>query len=303
MDLEAVRIFLKVSQLASFTRAGEQLGIPKARVSLRLKALEEDLGTSLLQRTTTAVKLTPDGEQFLLRAKHLLSEADELEAMFQSKSTLRGRVRVDAPVKLSRDVLIPRLPELLAAHPQLELSLSTTDRRVELIREGFDCVLRVGALPDSGLVTRKLGELAMINCASPAYLNKYGAPRTLADLARHLVVHYSLTLGADAPSFEYRDAAGTHEIPMRAAVTVNSTDAYLAACLAGLGIIQSPRLGMRDSLAAGALVEVLPEYTCAPMPVTLVHGHAGNVPKRVRVVMQWIAHVLEPHLAAAARAA
>src|SRR5687767_10248730 len=126
MDLEAVQIFVKVAELASFTRAAEQLGMTKSRVSLRIRALEEELGSHLLQRTTRAVRMTPDGEQFLARAERWAQEADELAAMFQAPSTLRGRIRVDLPVTLARDVLIPRLPELLAAHPHLELLLSTT---------------------------------------------------------------------------------------------------------------------------------------------------------------------------------
>lgn len=300
MDLDSVRIFAKVAELQSFTRAAQQLGLSKARVSLQLKALEADLGTTLLHRTTRAVKLTPDGEQLLPRARALVSEADEVATMFHAPSTLRGRVRVDLPVNFARDVLIPRLPEFLAAHPRLEVLLSTTDRRVELVREGFDCVLRVGALADSGLIGRKIGVLPMINCASPGYLHKHGVPRTLDDLDRHLVVHYSLTLGADEPSFEYCERGRTKERPMRSVLTVNSADAYLAACVAGLGIIQTPRIGMRQSLAAGTLVEVLPEHTCAAMPVTIVHGPTRHVPERVRAVMNWISQVLGPHLALSA---
>jgi DNA-binding transcriptional LysR family regulator len=296
MDLEAVRIFAKVAELRSFTRAGEHLGLSKSRVSLRLSALEADLGSRLLQRTTRAVQLTSDGEQFLARARRLLAEADELAGMFQAPSALRGQVRVDLPISFARDVIIPRLPELLGAHPQLELLLSTTDRRVDLVREGFDCVMRIGNLPDSGLVEKKLGALRMVNCASPAYLARHGVPRSLGDLDQHLVVHYSLRFGADEPSFEYRDGARVRELPMRSAITVNSADAYRAACLAGLGIIQAPRTGMREALASGVLIEVLPELVSAPMPVALVHGHARNLPRRVRAVMTWLAEVMRPHL-------
>lgn len=296
MDLESVRMFVKVAELASFTRAAEHLGVSKARASLRVQALEVDLGVRLLQRTTRALRLTPDGELFLARARRLVIEADELASMFQAPSALRGRLTVDLPVNFARDLILPRLPDFLAAHPQLEVLISTTDRRVDLIREGFDCVLRIGALDDSGLVARRLGSLPMVNCASPSYLLKHGTPRTLEDLDRHLLVHYSLRFGSDAPAFEYRCAEGYRERPMRSRVTVNSADSFLAACVAGLGIIQTPRVGMRASLAAGALVEVLPEFTCEPMPVSLVHGHARHVPRRVRAVMAWIAQIMTPHL-------
>lgn len=296
MDLDSVRIFLRVAELASFTRAAEQLRMPKSRVSLRLRALEEEIGSRLLQRTTRTVRLTSDGEQFLARARRLVNDADELEAMFQAPSNLRGAVRVDLPVALARDLVLPRLPELLALHPGLELLVSTTDRRVEVVREGFDCVLRVGSLPDSGLVARRLGVLPMANYASPAYLQRHGVPRTLDDLDRHFIVHYSQALGAEEPTFEYRDGSSVRERPVRALVTVNSTDAYEAACVAGLGIIQAPTRGRQRAVGAGLLIEVLPDHTCAPLPVTLIHAHGRNVPRRVRAVMTWLAALLEADL-------
>ena len=220
--------------------------------------------------------------------------------MFQAPRALRGTLRVDLPVNFARQDVIPRLPEFLAAHPELEVQLSTTDRRVDVVRDGFDCVLRIGALADSGLVARRLGALRMANCASPAYLVKHGTPRVLADLDRHVLVHYSGRFGADAPGFEYRDGDRYRERPMRAVVTVNAADAYHAACVAGLGIIQAPRIGVAASLADGTLVEVLPDHTCAPMPVSLVHAHGSRVPERARAFMSWLARILEPHLDRAA---
>jgi DNA-binding transcriptional LysR family regulator len=291
MDLDALRVFVKVAELASFTRAAEQLGMPKARASARVLALEAELGVRLLQRTTRTVRATADGEQLLPRARRLVAEAEDVASMFAG-GQLRGRVRVDLPHQLARDAVIPRLPELLAAHPQLELFISTTDRRVEVVREGFDCVLSVGRLSASGLVAQRLGQLSMVNCASPAYLRRYGTPRSLADLDHHLLVNY----GAGPPAFEHRDGDRHVERPMRAAVTVNGTDAYRAACLAGMGIIQAPRIGVRESIEDGALVEVLPDLSSAPMPVSLVHPHGRSVPRRVRAVMQWIARAVTPRL-------
>jgi DNA-binding transcriptional LysR family regulator len=296
MDLETLRIFVRVAELASFTRAAEQLGMPKSRASLRVRALEEELGTHLFQRTTRVVRLTPDGEQMVARARRLVFDADDLAAMFHAPSTLRGRVRVELPVGMARDVVIPRLPELFGAHPNLELLLGTSDRRVDVVREGFDCVLRIGALADSGLVAKRLGRLGMSNYASPAYLRKYGVPAGIDDLDRHFVVHYSQSLGADEPTFEYPEGDRWRERPMRCLVTVNNADAYEAACIAGLGIIQAPKWRRHDAIERGLLVEVLPELACQPMPVSLVHAHGRNVPKRVRAVMTWIAQIVEPFL-------
>jgi DNA-binding transcriptional LysR family regulator len=250
-----------------------------------------------LLRTTRAVRLTPDGEQFLARAKAFVEEADELATLFQATSSLSGRVRVDMPVALAREFIIPGLADFLAQHPKLELALSVTDRRVELVREGFDCVLRVGSLADSGLIARRLGELPMTNCASPGYLRRLGTPRRLGDLERHQIVHYSLTLGGEEPSFEYRENGRWVERPMRSIVTVNNTDAYRSACLAGLGIMQTPRLGIQELLRLGQLVEVLPEHTCQPLPVSLVHSRSRGVPKRVRAVMAFLEQAVKSALA------
>jgi DNA-binding transcriptional LysR family regulator len=296
LDLDALRVFVEVADRGNFTRAAEGLGLSKARVSVRLAALETELGTRLVQRSTRAVRLTADGEEFLERARGLLDAADELARTFVPLAQVRGRVRADVPQALARNVLIPGLPELLGTHAGLEVQLSSTDRRVEVVREGFDCVLRVGRLADSGLMARRLGELPMVNCASPEYLARYGLPRVVADLDDHLVVHYALRFGADAPSFEYSDAGTYSERPMLARVTVNSTDSYQAACLAGLGIIQVPRLGIAPRLAAGELVEILPEFTCEPMPVSILHAHGRAVPRHVRIVMDWMAAALTPHL-------
>src|ERR1700712_3914629 len=290
MDLHALRIFATVAELASFTRAAEQLGLAKGRVSTAVQQLESQVGTRLLQRTTRSVRVTPDGDGFLDRCKELLIEAEQLQAMFQPASTgLTGRLRIDLPNRLARDLVLPRLPEFLATHPLLEIGISTPDRRVDLVHEGFDCVLRVGALVDSDLVARPLGLLRMRNVASPAYLRAHGTPRTLADLVQHRVVHYVPSLNAQGAAWEYIDADGRRQaIPMRAQVTVNGTDAYQAAALAGLGLIQAPAFGTESLVASGQLVEVLPGFVAAPMPVSLMLPHRRQLAPRVQAVMAWL---------------
>lgn len=298
MDLAALRIFVTVAELASFTRAAEQLGQTKARVSTAVQRLEAQLGTRLFQRTTRSVRLTADGELLRERSAALLADADELQTLFQNApGSLRGKLRVDMPTRLARNVVIPRLPEFLAAHPLLEISLSSTDRFVELVHEGFDCVIRVGALADSGLVAKRLGELAQINCASPAYLQTHGVPGGLDDLARHRLVHYTPTLGGAIAGFEYRDGDRYRQREMNGVITVNNADAYEAACLAGLGLIQAPAAGVGHLVAQGLLVRVLPGFEAEPMPVSLLYAHRRHVPKRVQALMAWLAEVIAPYVA------
>ena len=301
MNLEALRLFIRVAEVGSLTQAANQLGVSKATVSVRLKELEAELACQLLQRTTRKVRITEEGEALLPRARRLVLQADEIGAMFHNASTLRGRVRVDLPVNIACRQVLPQLPELLERYPQLDIDLSATDRLVDPIKEGIDIVLRVGMRGDGNIVRRKLGSLRMLNCASPAYLRRHGIPRSIADLQRHFVVNYTSTMEFTQPSFEYHKDGITTELPVRCLVTVSSSEAYTAAALAGLGIIQAPNSGMLEHLATGKLQEVLPEYTCAPMPVLLLHTHGRRVPRRIRVVLDWLTTVLSPFLQSAAR--
>lgn len=300
MNIDELRIFSRVAELASFSRAADQLGLTRARTSVAVQQLEERLGTRLLQRTTRSVRLTEDGQRFLERCKDYLAEGEQLATMFRvgaGAGGLTGRLRIDLPATVARDIVIPRLPEFLALHPALEVGISTTDRHVDLVNEGFDCVLRVGVLGDSELVARPLGFMRMANAASPAYLQAHGTPRTLADLARHRIVHFAQTLSPNDAGWEYFDAAeGRYRMqPVRSLVTVNGTDAYNAAAVAGLGLIQAPVGGLRRCFAEGSLVQVMPDFTARPMPVSLVYVNRRQLAPRVAAVMNWLAELLAPY--------
>jgi DNA-binding transcriptional LysR family regulator len=295
--IEAMHIFVRVAELASFTKAADHLGLPKASVSTAVQQLEAQLGTQLLLRTTRKVQMTQDGQRFYERCKTLLADMDELGAMFQqAPQSLRGRLRVDMNSRIARHQVIPRLPEFMREHPQIEVELSCTDRRVDIVGEGFDCVVRVGTLEDSSLVARPLGTLRIINCASPDYFQRYGTPRELSDLADHRLIHYVSTLGQRSPGFEYLEGSTCRYVPMSGVFTVNSVEAYEAGCLAGLGIVQSPCTGMLEWLEKGALIEVLPQYRAEPMTVSLIYAQRRNISVRVQAFMDWLAQVITPYL-------
>jgi len=295
--LEAMKVFVRVADLASFTQAADQLGLPKASVSEAIKQLENLFGVRLLQRTTRKVQMTHDGSLCYERCKNVLEEVDELEGLFQrGAEDIEGRLRVDMPLGVADHIVIPRLPEFLQAHPKLEIDICSTDRRVDLIQEGFDCVLRIGILTDSTLVARPLGTFELLNCASPDYLARFGTPRKLADLARHQLVHYVTTPGGKSAGFEYFDGQQTNFIPMAGPATVNNSDAYRSACLAGLGVVQIPRVGNQSLIDAGRLVEVLPKHRALPMPVSLLLPNRRHLPKRVLVFMAWLKEVMAPNL-------
>jgi DNA-binding transcriptional LysR family regulator len=293
-----MHIFARVAELSSFTQAAERLGITKASVSAAISQLESKLQTRLFFRTTRKVELTQDGRAYFERCQDLLADLEEAASMFQrGPQDVSGRLRVDMASGIAKNIVVPRLPEFLRTYPKIEMELSSTDRRVDLIREGFDCVLRVGNVVDSSLIARQLGRFRILNCVSPGYVEMYGIPRSIEDLRHHSLVHYVPVLGAKSGGFEYVDAKGeVIDVEMAGVMTVNNADAYQAACLAGLGIIQAPEVGVAELLAAGTLVEVLPEFQAEPMPVSLLYANRRYLPRRTQTFMAWIADVLRPHL-------
>ncbi|CAH5024358.1 HTH-type transcriptional regulator PgrR [Klebsiella pneumoniae] len=193
-------------------------------------------------------------------------------------------------------MVIPHLPTFLQQYPGIELELSSSDRLVDVIREGFDCVVRVGALKDSGLIARPLGKLTQINCASPDYLARFGYPQSLEDLADHALIHYASTLGVRPPGFEVMIDGAVRWVKTGGILTVNSTETYQAACIAGLGIIQVPRTGVREALRAGDLIEILPQYRAEPLPVSLIYPHRRNLSRRVNLFMEWLGGLMKAYV-------
>ena len=170
------------------------------------------------------------------------------------------------------------------------------------MREGFDCVLRVGTLSDSSLIARPLGHYRLINCASPDYLARHGTPNSLEDLTKHRLVHYVPSLGARSAGFEYLDTsdpaspARACSLPMSGALTVNNSLSYTAASLAGMGIIQTPESAVRAYLESGELIEILSDFRPAPLPVALIYPNRRQLPRRVQVFMSWFAELMQDRL-------
>lgn len=291
--LDALRAFACVVELGGFTRAAASLGLPKASVSTAVRRLEASLGTRLLHRTTRRVELSQDGRVFYERCRDLLADADELNTLFHQEAELGGRLRVDLPSGIAQDVVLPQLAAFLDQHPRLEIELSSSDRRVDLVREGFDCVLRIGRLDDSSLVVRRLGVFEVASWASPGYLQRHGTPHSPEDLDGHRLVHFAGSFGGRPDGFEYFDGERYRERPMPGALTVNSAAAYETACLAGLGIIQAPRVGRFHRLP---LVEILADWPAEPMPVSFLYPHRRSLPRRVAVFMSWVEELLRPWL-------
>lgn len=301
---EAMTRFLKVAQTGSFTKAAEMLNLPKSTISSSVNQLEKHLNSRLFQRSTRRVTLTEAGARFLPQCEKLLAELEGLENTFQAESnSLKGIIRVDMPNRFLTTIILPRLHEWFKQHPETEVRLLGSDYRIDPIKEGVDFLVRVGVLTDSDLIARQLGRISTINCVSPDYINNYGQPDSLNTLAQHWVIDYSPNQRETHSGFEYLSGGETLFIPVPNMVSVATTDAYLSACENGLGIAQFPCLGssLKNAIQEGKLVEVLPEWRCADMPVSLVYPSRRQQPMRIKLFMQWVETVFHDALSATIR--
>lgn len=291
--IDLLQVFMRVAETGSFTRAADRLGLPRATVSTAVQQLETRLGARLLHRTTRRVGLTPDGEVMLERARALVADMEDMEQQFlPAHGQVSGRLKVDVPSRIARRLIAPALPGFFERHPAVELELGSSDRAVDLVLEGVDCALRVGPLASSSLVARPLGHFTLINCASPAYLARHGTPRTPADLLQHMAVNYASPTSGRAAPWEWQRDGETMSLRMRSQVAANNAETYIACALAGLGLIQIPAYDVREHLAAGELVEVLPEARAEPLPVQLVYPHRRNLSRRMQAFAAWLETVL-----------
>lgn len=294
--IDLFRIFVRVVECSSFTRAADMLGLPRSSVSAAVQELEGRVGARLLHRTTRVVSPTQDGSAFYERCLRLIADVEEAENVFRQTAAPSGRLRIDVPGRIGRLVIAPALPEFLDAYPEIDIDLGVTDRAVNLVEDSVDCVLRVGPLADSGLIARSLGDLPLINVASPAYLRRYGMPEAPDDLHDHLAINYASPSSGRIEAWEWIEEGERKARAMRSRVAVNSAEAYVACCVAGLGMIQIPAYDVRHHLGAGDLVEVMPSYRAEPMPMTLLYLHRQHLSRRLQVFAGWLEMLLKRQL-------
>ena len=287
---DAMRIFTRIVELRSFTQAAHDLGYPKATVTHAIKQLEARLRVRLLQRTTRQVTPTPDGEAYYQRCARLLADLEETEAVFSAAAQQpAGKLRIDLHATLAMHFVLPVLDRFCARYPLIELEIGMGDRLVDLVREGVDCVLRVGELGDSSMVARRVALLEQMTCASPAYLAAHGTPQNLAQLAGHRAVNFFSARTGKVWPFDFKVDGQRHSVALPGTVSVNNADAYHACCRAGMGLIQAPRYHLERALAAGELVEVLAHLRPDPLPVSVLYPHHRQLSPRVRVFADWVA--------------
>lgn len=285
---DAMRAYVQVIECGSFTSAARSLTRHKATVSQQVRQLEDLLATRLLTRTTRSVAPTAEGLAYYHRACAILQQVDDAESMLRNATgSASGRLRVEVPVAIGRLVLVPEIRRFLDRHPRIVLELGCTDRTVDLVKEGVDCALRGGELPDSTLVSRKVGEVPFVLCAAPRYVDEHGLPREPEDLRRHTRVGYRPASRSDVPDIRLwrGDRIVEVSVPMRLVTT--DSGAVLGAGLDGLGIIQIAEYVASHHLASGALIQVLPTWRGPVMPLHLVAPTARQRTARVQAFMEW----------------
>ncbi|MTH35066.1 LysR family transcriptional regulator [Paracoccus limosus] len=296
-QLDLYRIFIRVVEARSFTRAADTLQMPRSSVSTAIADLEARLGARLLNRTTRVVVPTDEGEEFYERCSGYLAEGEEMETMFRNAGHgIEGRIRVDLPGRIGRLIVAPALPDFLALWPGIRVELGMTDRAVDLLGERVDLALRIGPLPDSGLKARRIGEIAQINVASPAYLLQHGIPLSPADLGAHWQVAYASPSTGRVADWEWHESARTRTCPVPWRVSANSAEGYIACALAGMGLIQIPAYDVADHLARGDLVEVLPDHRAEPMPMHLLFPGNPRTLRRLTAFADWMEGVLRKNI-------
>jgi LysR family transcriptional regulator, regulator for bpeEF and oprC len=292
--VHAMRVFIRVVDTNSFSRAAESLGMPRASVSTTIQQLEALLGVQLLARTTRRLNLTAEGAECYERCVRILADIDDLEAGFHGRDErLRGRLRIELPDTVATALVVPALPDFHARYPHIELSIGICNRAVDLVGEGVDCSVQLGELPDSGLIARRLGSFEHVTCATPAYLEAHGTPKTLDELAQHIAVNCVSPRTGRPCDFDFEVDGEAVTVKMAGFVQVTDEHAYLACGLQGLGLIQPPRIAALPYLRSGQLREVLPQWKSMPMNVSVAFVKSRQAAPRVSAFVDWLAELFE----------
>lgn len=293
--LEAMNIYVNVVEQGSFTRAAEVLDLHRPAVTRAVQNLEQDLGVKLLHRTTRQVNMTDEGAEFYQRCLSLLNELEDVRHTFSRTQPPRGRLRLDIPITLARAVIIPALADFQCRYPDIDIVLGTSDRRIDLIAERVDCVIRLGELNDSSFIARRLGSARMATCAAPAYLEKHGTPHTIDELVKsHRAVNFFSNNSLQIMEWKFTVEGKITAIKMPSSILVDNSEAFLSCGLAGLGILHGLRPSLAPYIASGELTEILTDFPPPPKPLSLLYPDRRYLAPKVRAFIDWLHDILGP---------
>jgi len=287
-QLLAMRAFVRVVDTGSFSRAAAQLDLPRSTVSKLVGDLESHLGNKLMHRTTRTVVATADGLAYYQHATRLLAELDAMDhAMGGGRQKPRGHLRIDAPAAFATSLLIPALADFQRNYPDITLALGISDRPVNIVGEGVDCVIRAGSIDELSMVGRKLLDLPYTTCAAPAYLERMGTPRSPADLASHVCVGY-FYVSTTKPGPLIFEADGERIEIDAGALSTNDSNGLLALLRAGMGVGQHFERVVHPFIERGELVELLPEWRQPSMPFHILYPANRHQSARLQVFVDWL---------------
>jgi DNA-binding transcriptional LysR family regulator len=285
-ELPAMALFARVVQLRSFTAAAREAGVATAAVSKRIARLEDRLGVRLLHRTTRRLELTADGLRLYEHCAGILDAARAAEEAVAAAGTPRGVVRVGAPVTFGQMYLATALAEFLAQQPDVEIDLVTDDRLVDVVAGGFDVVIRISRLTESGLVARRIASDRLVVCAAPGYLARAGTPVHPTELVHHACLHYALV--PRAGEWRFRGPDGPYDVPVRGRLQASDGTVLRQAAIAGAGLVVLPSFMIAADVAAGRLVTVLDGHRRAEIGIHAVYPHRRNLPARTRALLDFL---------------
>ncbi|EXU79921.1 transcriptional regulator [Comamonas aquatica DA1877] len=296
---DAMQAFARVVEAGSFTQAAQTLHMGRATVTQLVQQLEARLRVKLLHRTTRRLRLTEQGALYYDRVCRVLAELEEAESQLSSAAHQpRGRLRVDVPSPLAQRVLIPALPDFFARYPEIQLELGVSDRNVDLLRERVDCVLRGGSIDSPGLVARQVGSLRLGVYAAPAYLQRHGTPahpQQLAGDGHHMVGLLQSRTGKPRLA-TLRLGAESVALPARYVCAVDDGNAYLAAGLAGLGVVCVPDYMAQQHVACGALQPLFADWQLPAMPLSIAYPPQRHVSAALRAFIDWVVALMAVHV-------
>jgi len=297
MDVfHSMQVFVSVIETGSFTKAAQALHLHRPAVSKTIQLLEQQLGGRLLNRTTRQVNLTPEGEAFYERCKSLLADVSEtMSSLGNRPARLVGKLRVDMPVSLAKLLIIPSLMDFQSLYPGIELTIGASDKPIDMLSEGVDCVVRMGELEDSSLIASSIGYLPMVTCAAPSYIGRYGTPQSLADLGTHRAVNYFSGNNPRPIEWVFNVDRQVKAMRLESGIRVNDTEAFVASALAGFGLLQGLEISVRSHLQDGSLVQVLSDYEVPAKRVSILYPHRELLPPKVEVFIEWLKALMTTH--------
>ncbi len=288
-NLNAMTVFVRVAEARSFTIAARRLGISSSAASKSVSKLERELGVRLVNRTTRTVSLTDDGASFFARCRQILADIEEAEIVATQASTVpRGKLRVQLPVAFGRRVVVPALADFAARYPDMVVDIELSDRSVDLAKEGLDAAIRIGDLPDSRLIARRLCDIYFLTCASPDYLRKHGEPKTPDELDRHRCLTYVSPETGYVKNWRFARDGKQFGKAISGILNMNNAESILDVAVAGAGIAHLTNFVAADALATGKLKLVLRDYVAPGWPVSLVFLPSRRLSARMQVFLAFV---------------